>query len=69
MSDDANRDAFADGAGGQHDESATSGEESPQDTGHDYGAEHAPDDTAPDIVVRGAEKDEADAEERRRRET
>lgn len=34
-----------------------------------HGAEYAPDDTAPDIVVRGAKKDHADAEKRRRRET
>jgi hypothetical protein len=34
-----------------------------------HGAEYAPDDTAPDIVVRGAKKDKADAEKRRRRET
>jgi hypothetical protein len=35
----------------------------------EHGAEYAPDDTAPDIVVRGAKKDHADAEKRRRRET
>jgi len=38
----------------------------PEDV-EDYGAEAAPDDSAPDIVRRGAKKDKSDAETRRRR--
>lgn len=35
----------------------------------DYGAEQAPDDSAPDIVKRGAEKDKHDAEVQRLRDS
>ena len=61
MDDDADRDRH--GAPDAPEGAPTAGE------ARENGAEFAPDDTAPDIVVRGAEKDEADAEKRRRRET
>jgi len=40
-----------------------------RDDVEDYGAEEAPDDSAPDIVKRGAEKDESDARIKERRDS
>ena len=63
MTDEANGDLFSDDQGDREEDRSDADEAASRA----YGAEPVQDDSAPDIVVRGAKKDEADAEKKSRR--